>query len=235
MLGLRLDQPLPLEGARARDRCCCARAARGRRPRRACRRGRDAYGGLRRRGAAAPRRRCHSRVARLTPEVMPASDPAGRRARSRVRYGVTAALPANARFCGGWSRSTSRPGSPSGRRSLVERSGMAVSLVHRPQRAGRARSARSADASAHLRGARAHRERLPGLRRGARRHDRRAPGAAQSRRDAERARGGAAVHDRDALGTRLTSWRSSPRLRSSLPRCATSTCSSCSRAPSSSS
>ena len=85
----------------------------------------------------------------------------------------------SARSCGASSRSTSRPASPSARRrsSSGPSSRLALDRAHR---ARRARGARPAHASAHLRRARPDRERLPLLRRRAARPAR--PAAAPASR-----------------------------------------------------
>ena len=182
-----------------------------------------------------PRRRGDGRVAAPEPAVGPGGSTAEGRGVRSFRWNSSPR--AGARSCGGWSRSTSRPASPSARRCSSSAPGMRVSSSTVRSRARRARGARAAHASAHVRRPHPDRERLPRLRRGARRRDRRAPRAARARRRrrsgrSSRRRSGAR---RRRCRRRRACSRSSRRPRSRRRRCGTSTCSSCSRAPSSSS
>ena len=118
MLGLRLDEPLPLAGLEEASTGRARRMVERSAPLAGRRRG-DAHADPAR---AVPRRRGHRRAARLAAS----SSASSARPPGTIRA-WNSSPPAGARSCGGWSRSTSPPASPSGSKSLVERAGMGVS------------------------------------------------------------------------------------------------------------
>ena len=126
------------------------------------------------------------------------------------------------RSCDASSRSTSRPGSRSGRRRSSSGAALAVSPVDGADRARRARAARAADASAHLGGPRADRGRLPPLRRRAARASgdaaRRVPARAARRARAEIEEALQATTEMLSQVTRLLALVSAPAFEAATVR-----------------